>query len=44
MTENIEKFLDREHKLGIIATKSENLGVLASNMRNIVDIILNLVS
>ncbi len=44
VTENIEKLLERDHKLNIIATKSENLGALSLNMKNIVFNYLFLVS
>ena len=40
ITENVEKLLERDMKLNIIVTKSENLGALSINMRNIVRILL----
>jgi len=36
MIENVEKLLERDTKLNIIVTKSENLGALSINMKNIV--------
>ena len=36
MAENIEKFIDREVKLGIITKKSDGLNKLSNQVKNIV--------
>lgn len=34
LVENIDKLIDREFKLNIIATKSDNIGKLSQNINN----------